>query len=568
MKRKTVEQFIGVSKSIWGNRYDYSQVIYINSKKKVKIRCIEHNETFEQTPFCHTIMKREGCPKCQEIGKELSRQRRALTTEEFIRRSKEKFGDRFNYSCTKYVNQNTSVEFICPINGHGKVSMSPQAHLNSDYGCPKCAREHSHDKDRITKEEFLHRASEKYGTHFDYSMMEYLSYEKPVTIKCNEHGNYFQTSPFYHLLTENGGCKECAKEAVAKAIRKMTTEEFVEKAHAKHGNLFDYSCTKYKSSKKKLNIRCPKHDYVFSMLPQTHLNGKGCPLCDLEKLTEYENRKEAALEERKAFRERQALKRERSKQLLAGKPAGIAYGVDEFLRLAHLIHEDDFDYRYVKEQFVNLNTPVTLICKRHNKEFSQTPIKHLKGQGCPRCIGRLRTTESFIEEAREVHGDRYSYDNVQYIDYGTKVNITCKEHGDFDMIPVEHLRGKGCPDCSTSILEKQLQVFLHAHLDVKFETQKPFPWLKTTRTMPLDVYIPKYHVAIECQGAQHFADRGKFEKLSIRQNKDKLKYDLCEKHGITVLYYAKTTYEVPDNYWGKVYIRLEDLLKAIEDSKH
>ena len=86
--------------------------------------------------------------------------------------------------------------------------------------------------------------------------------------------------------------------------------------------------------------------------------------------------------------------------------------------------------------------------------------------------------------------------------------------------------------------------------------------------MPLDVYIPKYHVAIECQGAQHFADRGKFEKLSIRQNKDKLKYDLCEKHGITVLYYAKTTYEVPDNYWGKVYIRLEDLLKAIEDSKH
>ena len=51
MSRKTVEQFIKDAISIWGNRYDYSNVVYTNFRKKVVIRCIEHNVLFEQTPF-------------------------------------------------------------------------------------------------------------------------------------------------------------------------------------------------------------------------------------------------------------------------------------------------------------------------------------------------------------------------------------------------------------------------------------------------------------------------------------------------------------------------------------
>ncbi len=86
--------------------------------------------------------------------------------------------------------------------------------------------------------------------------------------------------------------------------------------------------------------------------------------------------------------------------------------------------------------------------------------------------------------------------------------------------------------------------------------------------MPLDIYIPQYHVAIECQGAQHFAERGRYEDLKVRQKKDRLKYDLCKEHDITVLYYAKTTYEVPKDYWANVYIRLDDLYEAIMASKH
>ena len=69
MARKTRQEFIEDARKVWGNQYDYSQVDYVNSKTKVLIRCIKHDETFLQTPFAHNIMKRQGCPKCQKIRK-------------------------------------------------------------------------------------------------------------------------------------------------------------------------------------------------------------------------------------------------------------------------------------------------------------------------------------------------------------------------------------------------------------------------------------------------------------------------------------------------------------------
>ena len=51
IRRRTKEEFIQDARKVWGNQYDYSQVDYVNSKTKVLIRCIKHDETFPQTPF-------------------------------------------------------------------------------------------------------------------------------------------------------------------------------------------------------------------------------------------------------------------------------------------------------------------------------------------------------------------------------------------------------------------------------------------------------------------------------------------------------------------------------------
>lgn len=59
-------------------------------------------------------------------------------TQLFITKSKEKFGEKYDYSKTEYKNSKSSVIIICPI--HGEFTIIPNSHLNSKTGCPKCSR--------------------------------------------------------------------------------------------------------------------------------------------------------------------------------------------------------------------------------------------------------------------------------------------------------------------------------------------------------------------------------------------------------------------------------------------
>ena len=58
------------------------------------------------------------------------------------------------------------------------------------------------------------------------------------------------------------------------------------------------------------------------------------------------------------------------------------------------------------------------------------------------------TTEEFIAKAKAVHGNRYDYSKVEYVNSKTKVCIVCKEHGDFWQSPIKHLHGQKCAKCA------------------------------------------------------------------------------------------------------------------------
>jgi hypothetical protein len=60
---------------------------------------------------------------------------------------------------------------------------------------------------------------------------------------------------------------------------------------------------------------------------------------------------------------------------------------------------------------------------------------------------RTVTTESFIEEAKEIYGDHYDYSKVDYKNREHRVTVVCPIHGDFQVYAREHLDGKGCPKC-------------------------------------------------------------------------------------------------------------------------
>lgn len=87
------------------------------------------------------------------------------------------------------------------------------------------------------------------------------------------------------------------------------------------------------------------------------------------------------------------------------------------------------------------------------------------------------TTEIFIERARKVHGDRYDYSKVEYVDAKTKVCIVCSEHGEFWQSPSHHTDGRGCCKCAVVKNGEQLQFWTKEKCQEcasRFSTMKAF----------------------------------------------------------------------------------------------
>ena len=156
-------------------------------------------------------------------------------------------------------------------------------------------------------------------------------------------GHCFEQRPQDH---KNGhGCLECS------GSKKMTKEEFIEKANKVHGvGRYNYSEVEYVNSETDVWIICYNHEipYKFHQKPSHHLQGRGCYLCGLKTLSEK-----------------------------------LKMTLDEFIERAIEIHGDLYDYSKVIYEGSDIR--VQLICKKHNRLFKITPHHHLQGQGCPLC---------------------------------------------------------------------------------------------------------------------------------------------------------------------------------------
>lgn len=120
------------------------------------------------------------------------------------------------------------------------------------------------------------------------------------------------------------------------------------------------------------------------------------------------------------------------------------------------VHGDKYDYSLITE-YKNNEQKLPIICPRHGI-FYQGQYVHSKGAGCPECakiktdnIRRVKEcARDFEKKARAIHGDKYDYSKVHYVNNSTPVEIICPEHGSFMQIPYSHLNKKmqvGCPVC-------------------------------------------------------------------------------------------------------------------------
>lgn len=126
---------------------------------------------------------------------------------------------------------------------------------------------------------------------------------------------------------------------------------------------------------------------------------------------------------------------------------------EKFLEEANKIHNNKYRYE-IEEDNIKLKEHVKTICPVHG-EFNIIAYEHIrKHRGCPKCAaierGNKQTsnTDEFIKKAKELHGNKYDYTKVEYVNSSTKVCIICPEHGVFWQTPNSHLNGRGCPKCA------------------------------------------------------------------------------------------------------------------------
>lgn len=354
--------------------------------------------------------------------------------------------------------------------------------------------------------------------------------------------------------------------------KKLTTEEFLERARKIHGDKYDYSKTIYKSWEESIIIICTEHG-EFYQNAGSHLQGCGCPKCSVNRRSkQFTSSIEQFTEKAKQIH---GNKYDYSKvnyinshtkvciiclehgefwqtptnhlkgqgcpecgkiQVQKENKKRIKEAKKDFIEKAKQVHCNRYDYS--KVEYVNAHKKVLIKCKEHGL-FEQTPNSHLNGSGCPYCCGNIPLTiKTFIKRSNEIHHNKYDYTKVNYINSQTKVCIICPEHGEFWQVPHNHLQGQGCPKCNMSHLERDVMKIIEKY-GLKYTWQASKKDLSWLGKQSLDFFLPDYNIAIECQGIQHFESVDRFggeKELKEIIKRDKIKKELCEKHNIKLHY--------------------------------
>ena len=207
---KNKESFIIDAIKKHGDKYDYSNVEYINGKTKVKIICSIHGE-FEQTPNTH--LGGCGCSKC---GKDSTSNSKLYTLNEILIKAIEKHGDKYDYSLVNYIGINNKIKIICP--EHGEFEQTPAGHIQG-HGCLNCGIYKR--TNNITKDinNFINESNLIHDNKYDYSLVNYINCKTDIKIICFDHG-IFERTPDNHLL--GVGCPKCTS-IMSKPEREINT---------------------------------------------------------------------------------------------------------------------------------------------------------------------------------------------------------------------------------------------------------------------------------------------------------------------------------------------------------
>lgn len=341
--------------------------------------------------------------------------KRATDTKSFIAKAIEVHNGFYSYEKSVYKKSSVRIIITCPL--HGDFSQIAANHIRGK-GCPKCSGNFM-DTDIFIKKSII-----EHDGFYTYANTVYVNSTSKVVITCPIHGDFLQT-PNGHI--QGKGCLSCG---VLKSSENQTsnTDDFINKAVKIHGNKYAYRKVDYKAAIKKVVITCREHG-DFKQTPNAHLSGNGCVKCGAARTS------------------------------AANSKSG-----EQFLSDARKTHGNR--YSYSKVVYEGSHSKVKINCRIHGC-FEQLPVVHIRGAGCPDCgkdksaRARSLTRDDFIKRASIVHSEKYNYDKVVYVNFKTHVIVNCPEHGDFSIVPSNHVFGQGigCAKCTVQLNGFRRSVF-------------------------------------------------------------------------------------------------------------
>ena len=516
-----------------------------------------------------------------------------VTTESLIARLIEIYGEgTYSYSDLVYKDNITNVAVHC--NKHNVTFYTTPHALKKGHGCKECSPEkRSIARTTTDLAQFMASAERVHGDKYDYSDTIYKNVNTKVLIRCRKHGPFLQL-PTNHIGNGNG-CKQCNNEMLS-ANKTLTNDQFLERAKAKHGDLYDYTLAFYIKHNVKVKILCKQCGNVFKQSPHAHMDGRGCATCCNKKradaisnTTEYfVNKAKEVHGDRYDYSDVDYTRSFTPVTILctihgpftqtpsvhlsgsgcrqcANDSIGLSNSDnnESYIAKAVKIYGDRFDYS--KLDYKGTFDSITVICKEHNVTFTQLPNAHLNHIGCKECNSimftelRLSNTEEFIKKSKEAHGDKYDYGKTIYTHSKEEVEIYCNKHKKyFNQIPNAHLKGSGCQLCNNSRGEERVSLHLDK-LSIEYTREYIIP--NSNTAYRYDFYLPKLNILIEYDGELHYSAVeffGGVDALKKTQERDKRKDALAKLNNIPLI---RIHYEEYKNIEDYLLFRLSKIYK-------
>jgi hypothetical protein len=278
------------------------------------------------------------------------------------------------------------------------------------------------------KEKYIQDFKKIHNDTYNYSKVLWSGVDSNIIVTCPIHGD-FNIRPVDHK--RGRGCQKCSLENKIKS----DTQAFIKHSIEIWGDLYDYSKSVYIDSKHKINIICKIHGEFFQ-LPSNHYKYK-CRKCSHKSNIRNKNLNEKCN--------------------------------NEFISKANNVHKNYYDYSLIA--YINAKTKIKIICKIHG-EFEISPNNHLRGKGCAKCgilsstLSKRKSFDEYFKEFANIFADKYDYSHVKWEGACKPIDVKCKKHGFFSIIPYVHKTGKECPKCSNQYSKTSIDWLLY--IEIKY----------------------------------------------------------------------------------------------------